>query len=46
VNFVIPSGPGKGVRLGVEALLPLYRHLDGPQLETDWTLIAGIQYAF
>jgi hypothetical protein len=46
VNFLIPSGPAKGIRVGVEALLPIYRYLDGPQLETDWTLTAGIQYAF
>lgn len=46
VNFVIPSGPAQGIRLGLEALLPLYRNLDGPQLETDWTFIAGVEYAF
>ena len=39
-------GPLDGVRLGLEALFPLHRDLDGPSLETDWTLIAGIEYAF
>lgn len=46
VNFLVKSGPIQGVRLGVEALFPLHRDLDGPQLETDWTLTAGVQYAF
>jgi len=46
VNFFRVKGPLEGVRLGVEALFPLYRDLDGPKLETDWTLIAGIEYAF
>ncbi len=46
VNLLTMSGPLAGVRLGVEAMFPLYRSLDGPQLETDWTLTAGVQYAF
>lgn len=35
-----------GHRLALEVGAPVYQHLDGPQLETDWTLTAGYQYAF
>ena len=34
-----------GHRLGVEASLPLVRNLDGPQLESDYALMFGWQYA-
>ncbi len=46
VNFITKKGALKGLRFAFEMLLPVYRDLDGPQLETDWTLTAGIQYAF
>jgi hypothetical protein len=47
VNFlVVRSGPLAGTRFAVEGGLPVYQELDGPQLETDWVLTAGIQYAF
>jgi hypothetical protein len=46
ISFLMQRGPLKGTRLAFEMLFPLYRHLDGPQLETDWTLTAGVQYAF
>ena len=41
-------GPGRyrGHRVGLEAMMPVYQDLDGPQLETDWTLTAGYQFAF
>jgi hypothetical protein len=29
----------------VQRLLPVYQKLDGPQLEVDFTLIAGVQYS-
>ncbi len=35
-----------GHRLALEWLRPVYQKLDGPQLETDWTLTLGWQYAF
>lgn len=35
-----------GHRLALEVGAPVYQHLDGPQLETDWTLTAGYQFAF
>jgi hypothetical protein len=46
VNFIVPSGPLSGIRLGLEAGLPVYEYLDGPALETDWLMTAGLQYAF
>jgi hypothetical protein len=47
VNFlVVRSGPLAGTRFAVEGGLPVYQKLDGPQLETDWVLTAGFQYAF
>lgn len=46
LNFLVPSGPLQGVGLSVEAILPLYRDLDGPQLERDYTLVVGFRKAF
>jgi hypothetical protein len=46
VNFMVPSGPLLGVRLALEAGLPICERLDGPALETDWIMTAGLQYAF
>ncbi|MDJ0798369.1 MAG: transporter [Calothrix sp. MO_167.B12] len=46
VNLYAPKGDLKGSRLAVEFELPLYRSLDGPQLETDWQLTLGLQAAF
>lgn len=42
INWALPSGH----RLALEVGAPIYQHLNGPQLETDWTLTAGYQYAF
>lgn len=46
INWLGRAGALRGHRLGAELLLPVYRHLDGPQLETDWTLRIGWQRAF
>lgn len=46
VNFLVTGGALRGVRFAVEAMVPVYQNLDGPQLETRWSLTAGIQYAF
>ena len=48
VNFINQKGPKwlRGQRLAAEFGLPVYQDLDGPQLETDWVLILGWQYAF
>ena len=44
LNFKLPilGDP----RLAIEMLWPVYQSLDGPQLETDWTLILGLQLGF
>ncbi|MBW2384539.1 MAG: transporter [Deltaproteobacteria bacterium] len=44
LNFVIPGQFLRGVRLAVEMLFPVYQDLDGPQLQSDWTLVVGTQY--
>lgn len=36
---------GSGHRLGVELGIPLHQDLDGPQMETDYRLMIGWQYA-
>lgn len=46
VNLMGQSGAIKGHRLAVEALLPAYQDLNGPQLETDWTLTIGWRKMF
>jgi len=46
VNFIMPEGLLSGVRLALEVGVPVYQSLDGPGLETDWTMTAGVQYAF
>ena len=44
VNVYVRRGLFKATRLAVEGMLPIYQDLDGPQLETDWTVTAGLQY--
>ena len=46
VNFIMPDGPLSGVRFGVEAGFPVHQNLDGPGLETDYTMTVGVQYAY
>ena len=46
VNLAGSRGLTKGHRVAVEAGFPLYRNLNGPQLETDFTLTVGWQKAF
>jgi hypothetical protein len=46
LNFLVPRGALAGQRFAVEATFPVYQHLDGPQLEQDWQVTAGWQYAF
>lgn len=36
----------KGHRFALEFGAPIYQHLNGPQLETDWVFTAGYQFAF
>ena len=44
INFKLPFAVGP--RFGVEMAWPVYQTLDGPQLERDWRLTAGWQWAF
>lgn len=46
INLAGQDGWMRGHRLAGEIVLPAYRNLNGPQMETDWTLTLGYQYAF
>ena len=46
LNFYVPEGGAQGLRLATEFNLPIFRSLSGPQLETDFSATAGVQYAF
>ncbi len=46
INTYLVKGALSGLRLAVEGLVPVAQNLDGPQLETDWQIVAGLQYAF
>lgn len=46
VNFAGSNGWVRGQRIAVEIGLPIYRDLNGPQLETDVTLTVGWQKVF
>ncbi|MDE0155504.1 MAG: transporter [Gammaproteobacteria bacterium] len=46
VNLMGQAGALAGQRLAAELYLPLRRDLNGPQMETDWTITLGWQYAF
>ena len=46
MNYYLSNGALHGFRLAVEAILPIYQNLDGPQLETDLQIVVGTQYAF
>lgn len=45
VNYYFTSGFLNDHRLALEMSVPLYRDLDGPQLERDWVLTVGWQKA-
>ena len=44
-NMIGTKGILKGHRLAAEAIAPVYRNLNGPQLEQDWIVTAGWQYS-
>ncbi len=44
LNLLGREGGHAGHRLALELSLPLYRRLDGPQLETDWQVTVGWQH--
>jgi hypothetical protein len=46
LNLYARGGALNGHRLAVEVGVPVYQHLNGPQLETDWTVTIGWQKAF
>ena len=45
-NFLVTGGALKGHRLGIEFGVPVVQDLNGPQMETDYTLTVGWQLAF
>ena len=45
-NFFVPRGVFKRLRVNVEAGVPVYENLDGPQLSTNWLFFAGATYSF
>lgn len=45
-NFFVPRGVFKRLRVNVEAGLPVYESLNGPQLSTNWLFSAGVTYSF
>ncbi|REH36709.1 hypothetical protein DFR26_1845 [Paraperlucidibaca baekdonensis] len=46
VNLMGTSPGLKGKRVALEVLTPVYRNLNGTQLEQDWTLTVGAQVAY
>ena len=46
VNYVFTQGALKGHRIALEYITPIDQDVDGIQMETDSTLVAGWQYAF
>lgn len=46
LNYYIRDGVLKGHRFAVEGILPLAQDLNGPQMQRDWSIIAGWQKAF
>jgi hypothetical protein len=46
LNFEVASRTLHGQRLAVEFIKPFWQDLKGPQLEDDWELVIGWQYAF
>jgi len=46
LNLVGQSGIWHGQRVAIEGGIPVMQDLNGPQMETDYTLTVGWQYAF
>ena len=46
INYYVRKGPLKGHRIAIEGGLPVAQRLEGPQLETDWMITVGWQYAW
>ncbi len=46
LNVFADRGRLDGLRIAFEAGLPVYQHLDGPQLETDWLTSVSVEWTF
>ena len=46
VNVFAEEGRLEGLRGTVEVGIPAYQHLDGPQLETDWSLNFTLEWIY
>ena len=46
IDLIAPEGDLQGNRLAIEAGIPIYQNLDGPQLELDYRLTVGWQLLF
>jgi len=46
VNVFAEQGRFKGLRGTIEGGIPVYQHLDGPQLETDWSLSFTLEWNY
>jgi hypothetical protein len=46
LNFSGQSGAMQGLRAAIEFGLPVHQDLNGPQMEADWSLTAGVRYMF
>jgi hypothetical protein len=46
INFYLPDGRFPGQRLSLEAGVPLFQSVEGPQLGEDWMLNAGWNMIF
>jgi hypothetical protein len=44
INTYVRGGTLQGLRIAGEWVVPFYQDLDGPQLETDWYIVIGVQY--
>ncbi len=46
LNWMFTDGCLKGHRIAVEGGFPIWQKLEGPQLEVDWLITIGWQFAF
>ena len=46
INLSPDGNTIKNIQMAVEGGFPVYQHLDGPQLETDWIATAGLRWSF
>lgn len=46
LNFLVSSGVLQGTGLSVEAIIPVFQDLDGPQLKRDYAILVGLRKAF